>query len=102
MASFCCDANGNQRKIKTDILVAGYVRDIVEEFTTRNIPDEIIQLCFMFWFVTVCDEWDKSMTYPTHEIMEIDGDVFRWKDGYERGKDDVYLCTAFGTKIVEH
>ena len=98
MNAVCYDANGD--RIKTDILVAGYVRHGANEFH-MDIPDDIIKLCFLFWLLTVCDEWDKSMKHPSHEAMKIDGDIFRWKDGYERGKDNVYTVMAYGKKSVE-
>ena len=99
MTAVCYDANGD--RIKTDILVEGYVRHVANGFN-MDIPDDIIKLCFLFWLVTVCDEWDKSMKHPSHEAMKIDGDIFRWKDGYERGKDRVYTVMAYGKRSVKH
>ena len=86
MALFAVDSNG--QRIKTDILVCGYVRNIMDEYKIE-IPDEIIGLCFLFWFIQVCDEWDEALY--DEERIEIDGLCGKWH-GY---------ASLFGSKIVE-
>ena len=68
MESFTVDSHG--KRIKTDILVCGYVRDMMNEYKLE-IPDEIIGLCFLFWFIKVCDQWDESLCDT--ELTDIDG-----------------------------
>ena len=47
-------------RITTDILVAGHTTHCMKQYTL-DIPDEIIRLLFMFWFVPYSDEWDRSL-----------------------------------------
>ena len=58
MTALQVDSNGN--RIKTDILTAGYVRQEVENKHKVVIPKEIKGLCFEFWFIDYCDEWDAN------------------------------------------
>ena len=86
MALFTVDSNG--QRIKTDTLVCGYVRNIMDIYNLE-IPDEIIALCFLFWIIKVCDQWDGAL-YDKKRI-EIDGSCGKW-DRY---------ASLFGTKSVE-
>ena len=79
------DSNG--KIIQTDILISGYVRNIMDE-CKLEIPDEIIALCFLFWFIKVCDQWDELL-HDTERI-EVDGLCGKWH-GYG---------SLFGSKIV--
>ena len=67
MSQFAVDGQG--KRIKTDILVYGYIRDINKKFKLL-IPDDINKICFEYWLITVCDEWDKH--YLSSEHVEID------------------------------
>ena len=70
MSTLSVDSAGN--RITTDILIAGYVHDFEREFTLESsIPNEIIGVIFMFWFVDVCDDWDTSLC---GEEFDIDGE----------------------------
>ena len=95
MSSLCYDHAGN--RVTTDILVSGYIREFVDKFRT-GIPNEIIKLCFSFWLIDVCDEWDKSLC---HKFAEINESVFTLVDDYTQGKDGVHCCTAFGTHSIK-
>ena len=53
------DCNG--KRIKTDILTAGYLREEIENKYKISIPSEIKRLCFDYWFINICDEWDKTL-----------------------------------------
>ena len=86
MASFPVDANG--QRIKTDILVAGFIKDAMSEHKLE-IPDEIIGLCFLFCFIKVCDQWDRSLC---HETIEIDGECATISDQFNY---DLGCCTLF-------
>ena len=40
------------------ILTSGYLRQEIERVCKLSIPSEIKQLCFDYWLITFCDEWD--------------------------------------------
>ena len=80
------DSSGN--RIVSDILIAGFTHESTIEYNIA-IPDEIIGVIVMFWFVDVCDEWDKSLA---DEAVIIDGQCVK----LEKSK----MCTIFGTKSV--
>ena len=71
MSTLAVDHNGNQ--IKTDILTGGYLRQVIEDKFHIKIPSEIKHLCFVFWLINICDEWDHTL-YTT-EKMKIDGQI---------------------------
>ena len=53
MATFTVDAEGN--RIQTDILVAGWIRECAKT-NKLEIPNDITNTCFVFWFIKVCEE----------------------------------------------
>ena len=67
MASVSVDSKGN--RIKTDVLVAGYIRSFGKEHKLL-IPEPINDICFLFWFINICDEWDKE---SSGDDIKIDG-----------------------------
>ena len=84
MASFSVGADG--KRIKTDILVAGYVRNIGKSCRLL-IPDDINKICFKFWLITVCDEWDKKLS---SNRVEIDGQIIKSNEDYSFAS--IYGC----------
>ena len=88
MASFSVDSNG--QRIKTNILVSGFIKNIMNEHKL-DIPDDIIGVCFLFWLIKTCDAWDQSLC---HESVNIDGSCAMMSDDSE-------CCTLFGTQTVE-
>ena len=56
MASVCVYYKGE--RIKTDILVSAWITNLKRK-NKLFIPKDMIELCFKFWFIDVCDEWDK-------------------------------------------
>ena len=95
MSSSCFDAHGN--RVKTDILVAGYVRDGTGNVTV-DIPVDIIQICFTFWFIDICDQWDKSLC---NEHVMIDRDTLPSDDGQYTDSSYDHRW-GFGTEVIEH
>ena len=87
MATFAVDVQGN--RIKTDILVVGYVRNITAE-CNLGIPSDIIGICFAYWFIKVCDEWDKKLM-ANH--VKIDGQQV------ELTEDE--HASIFGCRIID-
>ena len=87
MASFNVDSNG--KRIKTDILVCGYIRHIMNNHKLQ-VPDEITGLCYLFWLIQVCDVWDKSLCSVN---VEIAGSCARLSDGE--------MTTLFGMQNVK-
>ena len=79
MAALQVDVNGN--RIKTDILTSGYLRQDIENEFKISIPSEIRGLCFEFWFIKVCDEWDKSYHAENTDIVEFNGQIAKRKIG---------------------
>ena len=88
MASSLVGLDG--QRIKTDILVSGFIRDVMNEHIIE-IPDEIIGLCFLFWFIDVCDEWDISLC--DKKWVDINDSSFKLIESR--------CCTLFGKHIVE-
>ena len=64
MASFAVDSNG--KRIETNILVSGYIRNVGKEYKLL-IPQDINSVCFDYWLIKVCDEWDTKYA-PENEI----------------------------------
>ena len=67
MSLFSVDATGT--RIRTDILVSGYIRDIGKEYKLL-IPKDINGICLKYWLIKICDEWDKEFS---SENITIDG-----------------------------
>ena len=65
MATFSVAADG--KRIKTDVLVAGYIRNLSKKYEFL-IPGDINGICFKYWLITVCDEWDKELSSDRAEI----------------------------------
>ena len=78
------DKNGNQ--INTDIMVSGYIRE------TIDIPSEIVRLCFLFWFIDICDTWDASKSNPN---AIINGACVKCSSG------DHWTLTVYGTHCID-
>ena len=71
MSVIFVDCDG--KRIKTDILTAGYLREEIEDKYKIRIPSEIKRLCFDYWFINICDKWDK--TTCDHKLIEISGQI---------------------------
>lgn len=56
MSTLVFDQNG--KHIMTNILTTGYLRQEIEAFYKISIPLEIKRVCFDFWFINICDQWD--------------------------------------------
>ena len=95
MASFAVDAEG--QRIKTDILVSGYIRHNINQYGIQ-IPDELIGLFFLLWFIDVCDNWDELSCHQT--LVDIDGACVQLNENYEYGKDNIWGCTIYGSHVV--
>lgn len=87
MASVAVDKNGSS--ITTDILVSGHVRNCMKEYAF-DIPDEIIGILFIFWFIPFCDEWERSLI---DERVKIDKQCATLTDNGS--------CTLFGSHSVD-
>ena len=75
MASACVYYKG--KRIKTDILVSGWIRNIKRR-NKVSMPRDIIELCFKFWFIDICDEWDKK--YIDESDVTLQGQCITMKD----------------------
>lgn len=82
------DSNGG--RIQTDILVCGYIDNAMKEYNIE-IPDEIIGLCFLFWLIKICDDWDQSLC--DMDYFDIDGPCAKL--------NSFKYCTLFGTRVVK-
>ena len=92
------DNEGN--RIRTDILTSGYIRQEIEEKLELLIPSDIKQLCFVYWFINVCDEWDIKYTNDKYQVNGQCLKLFKSGDGF----DDFLNFgqpSAFGTHSVE-
>ena len=76
MSTFQVNSKGN--RIKTDILIAGYLRQDIEDSLKMLIPSEIKALCFVYWFIKICDEWDESYTdIRDEQYVEFSGQIVK-------------------------
>ena len=94
--SLCFDSNGH--RVKTDIVVTGFIRKVSKEIP-MEIPNDIIHLCFLFWLIDICDEWDKSIS---DENLVIEGGIVKSSDDDVSDTMGLNRGTVFGTHIVEH
>ena len=87
-------------KIKSDILVSGYIRKQIMEKFKIYIPMQIIELCFLFWYIDTCDKWDKLLC---HELVQIDytGSCVKLDDNIEWTSDRPLFCTIFGCNSIK-
>ena len=83
------DKNG--KRIITDILTDGYLRQIIEKTYKILIPSEIRQLCFDFWFLNFCDGWDDKLS--NHETVTIEGQMVK-------GLEDSSVRNVFGCHTI--
>ena len=94
MATVACDKDGN--RIMTDILTLGYLRQEIETTHKILIPSEIKQLCFDYWFINICDQWDvESSKKKNEEFIEFDGQIAKRvkKKGHR-------LCLVYGLQSI--
>ena len=70
MSLFTRDKLG--RKIDSDILVFGYIRQDIECLTKQEIPTELKRICFAYWLYKACDSWCNE--YHPQDVIKIDGD----------------------------
>ena len=88
--------NANGKRIKTDILVVGWVR----EFSISNkliIPKDITNTCFVFWLLKVCDEWDKYYS-TAHYRFSNDSVSLQVKDDEDGHLD--YTPSMYGSHSI--
>ena len=74
------------------------MRQEVERVYTILIPSEIKQLCFDFWFLNVCDEWDIESC--KHDNIKFDGQIVS-NTNTESDTQNVFGChsVSFGQYI---
>ena len=95
MAAFAVDGDGN--RIKTDILVTGWIREIGKEHALL-IPSDINGICFAYWLAKICDEWDKKYIKPVDSgDIQIDGQVLVRR---EKNKD-YRVRSLYGCHVVD-
>ena len=70
-----CAVDGDGNRITTDILVEGYIRENAKKYNVL-IPLDINTICFLFWLIKICDEWDKEFLA---EGVDLDGEVIKYK-----------------------
>ena len=86
------------KKIKSDIVVFGYIREQIIEQYKINIPMQMIKLCYLFWFIDTCDKWDKSLC---HQIVQINGSSVKLDDDVEWTPERPMLCTIYGCNSIK-
>ena len=94
MTGFQVDANGS--RIKTDILTSGYLRQDIEKKFKILIPTEIKGLCFEYWFIKICDEWDKSYHAENPDVVQFDGPI-----AINKSTSFIYYVTLYGLHVAE-
>ena len=73
MSTFSVDSKGE--RISTDILVAGYIREVTTNYKLF-IPHDISGICFEYWLIQVSDEWDKEFIA---DHIQINGQIAKWE-----------------------
>ena len=56
-------------RIKTNILVSGYIRQLAKEYDLF-IPEDIRSICFEYWLIKANDEWDTKYIARSVEIND--------------------------------
>ena len=87
MAFHVHDQNGEI--VKSDILVTGYIRQDVEKDMSQEIPNELYQLCYLYWLYNVCDSWNSK--FQKDDIIKTDGDKITLSPA---------TCTVYGNHVV--
>ena len=63
----------NGRRITSDILVSGYIKQQIQPQLKKNIiPDELYKLCFQYWLHKACDAWNQD--FHQDHMIKINGD----------------------------
>ena len=88
MSRLAVDAEG--KRIKTDILVSSYIRENGKKCELL-IPDDINKICFEFWLIKICDEWDKKYIYSG---VTIDGDIAKYSN-------DSTIASVYGCHSID-
>ena len=88
MSTLAVDAEGN--RIETDILVCGYIREKSEQYRL-SIPGDINSICFLFWLIKVCDQWDSKYA---SKYIKIDGHVVE-------SIKDVQYTSVYGCHCID-
>ena len=89
------------RIIDTNILVDGYIRQGIEIFMNQVIPDELYQLCFVYWLHKVCDSW--SSKFHQDNMIQINGDeITVLYNKYSLGSSKTNAETIYGNHVVEN
>ena len=91
LSMHCYDASG--KRIESDILVIGYIRQLIENLHKMNVPNDIKLLCFKYWLINICDEWNEE--YFPKDKAQIIGQVLKVISNYN-------AFTVFGKETVEN
>ena len=66
MSSVVVDKDG--KRIDANILTAGYIRQQIEIVNKLLIPEDIKNLCFIYWYIASCDTWNTQFSNSHFEI----------------------------------
>eukprot|EP01084_Bolivina_argentea_P070706 128572_1 len=88
----------NRARVHTDILIAGYMRQVIERMYQIFIPSEIKNLCFDYWYIPVCDTWNRQFTHSCLQINQQILQVNLVKPHYDF--EDEFYFSGFGDKII--
>ena len=77
MSTVAVDKNG--KLIKSDILTSGYIRQEIENVYEISIPTAIAKLCFDYWFINICDQWDIELC--KHQNLQFNEQIVKYIDG---------------------
>ena len=92
MSSVTVDSKG--QRLVTDVLIAGFTHR-ASKLYGMTIPNEIIAVIFMFWFIDICDEWDESLC---HESVNIAGQCAKMtKNGFR----SIFGKKCIGAGVIE-
>ena len=70
---FTVDKEGN--RIKTNVLTSGYLRQEMENIHKILILSDLKKLCFQYWFMNICDQWDVELC--KHKDIAMDEEIVK-------------------------
>ena len=86
--------NSKGERLVDDSLVIGWIRtEIEKKYKNSNIPYALKQLCFKFWLIKICDQWD--LTYYDKKRILISN------NGLTASAKDNTSCSIYSKREID-
>ena len=96
MSCFSVDSEG--KRIKSDILVSGWIRDIRKKYGLL-IPKDVNNICFEYWLFKLCDEWETKYLLPYIQVKDECVRITKRKIGDDL--PSIYGCHSISEGVYE-